>query len=100
LLALALPLALTVYALAVVLAGLKSMIGRETRGAALADTVTEVVTSLTVRGPAARKLRYDVIVPLKRQKKSMLAVIGVFPSRFRPLGTSDSAGVIPFLTNR
>jgi hypothetical protein len=51
-------------------------------------------------GPAARKLRLDVIVPLKRQKRSILPVIGVFPSRFLPSGTPDSASVTLFLTSR
>ena len=51
-------------------------------------------------GPAGRKLRSDVIVPLKRHMRSILAVIDVFRSRFLPSGTPDNAGVIPFLTSR
>jgi hypothetical protein len=51
-------------------------------------------------GPAGRKLRSDVIVPLKRQMRSILAVIDVFRSRFLPSGIPDNAGVIPFLTSR
>jgi hypothetical protein len=51
-------------------------------------------------GPAARKLRSDVIVPFKREKRSILAVIDVFPPRVLPSGTPDSAGVTPFLTSR
>jgi hypothetical protein len=35
-------------------------------------------------GPTGRKLRSDVIVPLKCPKRSLLALIGVFPSRFLP----------------
>jgi hypothetical protein len=51
-------------------------------------------------GPAARKLRSDVMVPVKCHKRSMLVGRGVFPARFRPSDTPDSAGVIPCLTSR
>jgi hypothetical protein len=51
-------------------------------------------------GPAARKLRSDVILPFKRQKRLILAVIDVFPSRFLPSGTPESADVTPFPTSR
>lgn len=50
LLALSLPLALTVYAATFILAGIISLLGRETRGVALADTLTEM-TPPTLRAP-------------------------------------------------
>jgi putative MFS transporter len=55
LLAASLPLALSVYAAAFGLAGIISLAGRETRGAALADTATELTQGARVGPPLASR---------------------------------------------
>lgn len=51
LLTVSLPLALTVYAATYIVAGLLSLAGRETRGAALADTLADMAVPTSIRGP-------------------------------------------------